>query len=101
TLMAPAGERTSFGVTSPVGTMVRSDRPTFRWQPHPDARAYVVAVFDEGLDRVTGSAAVREREWTVTVPLRRGRTYVWQVTAVTAGGRQTAPAPPDPEARFR
>jgi hypothetical protein len=101
TLMAPSPEQGAFRVVSPVGTMVRSDRPTFRWAPHPDAASYLVSVFDEGLDRVTGSAAVRGTEWTATVPLRRGRTYLWQVVAATPGGRQVAPAPPEPEAKFR
>jgi hypothetical protein len=101
TLMAPSTERPDFGVTSPLGTVVRSDRPTFRWTRHPEARSYVVSVFDEGLNRVTGSPAVRGTEWTATVPLPRGRTYLWQVAALTPGGRQVAPSPPDPEARFR
>jgi hypothetical protein len=32
--------------------------------------------------------------------LARGRTYLWQVTALAGGRRITAPAPPAPEARF-
>jgi hypothetical protein len=101
TLLGPEADRAAFGVRSPVGTRVRGDRPTFRWQAHPDARRYVVAVFDESLARVARSPAVRGTEWTADVPLRRGRTYLWQVTATTPSGAALAPAPPEPEARFR
>jgi hypothetical protein len=101
TLMAPSAEGTAFAVSSPLGTVVRSARPSFRWRPHPAARSYVVSVFDEALNRVTGSAAVRGTEWTATLPLPRGRTYLWQVVATTPAGPQVAPAPPEPEARFR
>ena len=33
--------------------------------------------------------------------LPRGRTYTWQVVAESAGRRLVAPAPPEPDVRFR
>jgi hypothetical protein len=38
--------------------------------------------------------------WVPGVDLQRGATYLWQVTAHTASGDVTAPAPPQPEAKF-
>jgi hypothetical protein len=99
--MGPAGEKPSFGVVAPLGTLVRAPRPTFRWRAHPQARAYAVTVFDESLRRVAGSPEQRGTEWTPSTDLPRERTLLWQVAAVTPSGREIAPAAPEPEARFR
>ena len=84
----------------PVGTRVASDRPAFRWSAHPDARSYEVSVFDQDLRKRAGSGRITGVDWTPERRLPRGRTYLWQVTAITPHGRVTAPAPPAPEARF-
>jgi hypothetical protein len=99
TLMGSASPAT-FSVLSPVGTRVLSDRPTLRWTANPGATRYEVAVFDLDLQRQAASGPLTATEWTPSRPFRRGRTYVWQVTAVGEGGPRTAPAPPAPEARF-
>jgi hypothetical protein len=101
TLMGAPGERARFEVTSPVGTMVRSARPTFRWRAHAGARAYQVSVYDEDLRRLAQSPELRESEWSPGQDLPRGRVLLWQVAALTSSGREAAPAPPEPEARFR
>lgn len=90
----------AFAPQSPLGTRVGTDRPTFRWAPHPEARTYEVAVFDPDLQKQLASGPVAGTEWTPTKALPRGRTYLWQVTALAGGERVTAPAPPAPEARF-
>lgn len=91
-----------FAVLAPLATVVRSDRPTFRWSAHAGARAYVVSVFDQDLNRRASSGETRGTLWECTLALERGRTYLWQVAALTSGGgRVVAPAPPQPEARFR
>ena len=79
---------------------MEADRPTFRWSAHPDARRYEVAVFDQDLRRQLASGPVEGTDWTPAKPLARGRTYLWQVTALAGRERVTAPAPPAPEARF-
>ncbi len=100
TLMG-AGDAATLRVLSPLATFVRSDRPTFRWTGHKDARAYELVVFDEALAKVGGVRVAGATEATLPQPLARGRTYVWQVAAVGRKGRTVAPAPPEPEARFR
>ena len=99
TLMGPETVA-AFGPRSPLGTRVSTDRPTFRWAAHPQARSYEVAVFDQDLRKQLASGPVAATEWTPANPLARGRAYLWQVTALVGGRRVTAPAPPAPEARF-
>jgi hypothetical protein len=89
-----------FGPIAPVGTRVGEDRPTFRWAPLPEASRYEITVYDSDLRKQLASGPVSSTEWTPTRGLARGRIYLWQVTAVAAGRRLTAPAPPAPEARF-
>jgi anti-sigma factor RsiW len=89
------------GVLAPVATVVRAPRPTFRWSPHPGARAYTVTVFSETFEKVLSSPAVRETAWTATTTLAPGAAYEWQVTADTPGGPVHAPSPPARDARFR
>jgi hypothetical protein len=90
----------AFAPAAPMGTRVGSDTPTFRWTPHPGARAYEVAVFDTDLRKQAASGPVTDTAWVPARGLARGRTYLWQVTAITKAGRATVPAPPAPEARF-
>jgi anti-sigma factor RsiW len=96
-----AGERPrGFGVLAPVATVVRDPRPTFRWSPHPGARAYTVTIFSETFEKVLSSPAVRETTWTAPTTLAPGA-YEWQVTADTPDGPVRAPSPPARDARFR
>jgi len=90
----------AFAPLSPLGTRVSADRPRFRWKAHPAARAYEVAVFDQDLQKQLASGPITSTEWRPAKALARGRTYLWQVTALAGGQRITAPAPPAPEARF-
>jgi hypothetical protein len=89
-----------FAPVAPLSTLVRSDRPTLRWSAHPQARSYEVSVFDLDLEPVASSGAIKATEWTPAAPLRRSRTYLWQVRAVLPAGSETVPAPPEAEARF-
>jgi Putative zinc-finger len=99
TLRGTEAER-GFEVVEPVGRVVESDRPTFRWSAHPSASAYRVAAFDTSFSEVAASAEISATEWTPSTPLPRGKTLIWQVTAVTPNGPVQAPTPPAPEARF-
>lgn len=100
TAMGAGGASAAFEPVAPLTTIVRSDRPTFRFTALPRARAYVVAVYDLELERVAASPRLRTTEWAPERPLPRGRTYVWQVEAETPEGPVTVPAPPAAEARF-
>lgn len=99
-LMGTESPGATFALRSPLGTRVSTDRPTLRWTPPPGARTYEVAVYDQDLRQQLASGPVAGTEWTPATPLARGKTYLWQVSAVTPSGRITAPAPPAPEARF-
>jgi hypothetical protein len=102
TLMGDASGPAPLHVVAPVGTFVRSERPAFRWTPHPKARGYEVAVFDEAMNKVAAArVAGGVNEITLPSALEPGKTYLWQVAALTRSGRIVAPAPPEPEARFR
>jgi hypothetical protein len=100
TAMGPAGDAAPFGPVQPLSTLVRSDRPTLRFTPHPRATGYVVSIYDLDLEKVAASGTLHATEWTPDRPLRRGRTYLWQIEARTPEGRVAAPAPPAAEARF-
>ena len=90
----------AFAVTSPVGRVVESDRPTFSWAPHPSARAYRVGVFDSSFREIASSAEISATEWVPSTPLPRSTILIWQVSALTPQGTVQAPVPPAPEARF-
>ncbi|HEX8747172.1 MAG TPA: zf-HC2 domain-containing protein [Pyrinomonadaceae bacterium] len=100
-LMGAPGSKTSFGLLSPVGAVVRTDTPTFRWNALEGATEYTVKIFDSGFNRVMTSGALSKTEWTAPRALARGSVYRWQVTALVEGKEIQAPLPPAPEARFR
>jgi hypothetical protein len=100
TLMG-GGATARFRVQEPVATFVRSQRPTFRWTPLPEAQRYELTVLGEDLATVATVRISGATEVVLGSPLERGRTYAWQIAALTREGRVVAPAPPDPEARFR
>jgi hypothetical protein len=91
----------SFRPLEPLGTVVVTDRPRFRWQPLAGAESYTVSVFDEAARRVAESPALHDTSWMPSEPLERGRVLVWQVRARSGAESLTAPVPPDPPARFR
>jgi hypothetical protein len=90
----------AFALSEPLGSVVESDTPRFRWQAVPGASRYEVAVFDEDLKPLVTSPALTTPEWTPDTPLARGRIYVWQVTAQVRRTRIVAPRPPALDARF-
>ncbi len=104
TLMGEAPTAATFAVLAPIATLVRDARPMFRWQTHPRARGYIVAIFNDRLEPVasSGQLTAAATTWAPAVDLKPGTTYQWQVTAVLPNGQsEPAPAPPLPEARFR
>lgn len=95
------GKTRPFALVSPIAVSVASDRPVFRWSPLPGAAAYVVTISDVAYRQAVESPPVTATEWRPRTSLARGRVYVWQVSARTASGEETAPGPVDPEACFR
>jgi hypothetical protein len=99
-LMGPADEGHPFALLGPVGTVVMSDRPTFRWRALDGAVSYLVRVYDADFNEVAASPPLSETAWTVTRSLERGRTYSWQVTARIGDREIISPVKPAPDARF-
>jgi len=101
TLMGGGSKGVSFGLLSPIGTFVESDRPTFRWQPVKGAAGYAVNIIDSHFNNVATSGRLSDTEWTAQQPLKRDELYSWQVTAIKDGQEIISPVPPAPEARFK
>jgi hypothetical protein len=97
---APVPVNTRFELVGPFGEPVSETRPELSWQPLAGAAHYSVVIVDEGLHPVQRSHALRTTVWKPRRPLRRGRTYLWQVTATLRGGTKVVATAP-PEARLR
>jgi anti-sigma factor RsiW len=94
-------EQDTFLPLAPFGTVIESDRPTFRWRKVEDGHVYSVTIYDSRLRNVENSGPLEGTEWTPSTPLKRGVTYTWQIRAVKDGTTIISPTPPAPEARFR
>src|SRR5262245_9218040 len=90
-----------FSVIAPVGIVMLSDRPTFRWSPLEGATGYVVEVYDAKPSQIITSPQLADTSWTAPQSLKRGGIYSWQVTAIKGGEEIISPRPPAPSAKFR
>jgi hypothetical protein len=90
-----------FSTIKPVGTVILSDRPTFRWSRLDGAASYIVEVYDDKFAKVATSPRLIDNSWTASKSLPRGKTYTWQVKAVKGGRELISPPPAEPEAKFR
>lgn len=100
TLMSTDDQGNKFSVIEPVGEVLMSNRPTFRWSPLIGATGYVVEVYDESFNLAAASPQLTSNSWT-SPALSRGKVYGWQVKAVKDEQEVTSPRPPAPQARFR
>ena len=93
---SPAAPETNkgFALLGPTGKTISETRPEFSWQPLPGAIRYSVAIVDARLHPVQRSPALRTTVWRPRRPLRRGRTYLWQVTATLRGGSKVVASAP-------
>ncbi len=100
TTMAGNTDGSGFRLLSPIGVIVQTTQPTFRWAPFRDAIAYEVSVSDVGGD-VIEVATVSGTGWRPATPLARGRVYHWQIRAMTKDGREVkSPPVGQPDAKF-
>jgi hypothetical protein len=90
-----------FAPIAPLGEVVESDRPDFRWQPFDRATSFRVEVYDSGFHPVLRSLALTETAWTPPKPLTRGELYRWQIVAQIGANTISVPSPPAPAAVFR
>ncbi|MCY7376667.1 MAG: hypothetical protein LH472_11965 [Pyrinomonadaceae bacterium] len=100
-LMGGETEGIPFALTNPIGKIVQTNRPQFRWRELAGAINYVVSVYDTDFNRVATSPQISGTNWQIGEPLARGKTYVWQVTAIKNGEEIKSPARPAPDARFK
>jgi hypothetical protein len=89
-----AAANTGFALLGPFGEAISETRPEFSWQPLPGAIRYSVVIVDVGLHPVQRSPSLRKTVWRPRRPLRRGRTYLWQVTATLPGGSKVVASEP-------
>ncbi len=90
-----------FSVISPVGKILPSDRPTFRWSRLEGVTAYIVEVYDDKFGLAATSPQLSGTSWTLPQSLKRGGVYSWQVKAIKDGQEFFSPRPPSPQAKFR
>lgn len=100
-LMSTDKSGSEFSVLDPVGNVLMTDQPTFRWSPMQGASVYVVEVYDSKFNPVLTSPELSGHSWTPPQALARGKVYAWQVKATKDGQEFTSPQPPAPQARFR
>jgi hypothetical protein len=100
-LMGANNDAHAFSVVEPMGTVLLTAQPRFRWAAMQGATSYVVEVYDESFNLVTSSPQLTTLDWITTTALPRGHTYSWQVKATTDGETITSPRPPAPQAKFR
>lgn len=83
-------EEEHFSLITPVGKIVQTLRPAFRWQPLKGAIGYQVFLKDV-TGKIIESGELIVTEWTSNVPLKRGMVYSWQVVAMKNGREIIAP----------
>ena len=101
TLMGSDDKSREFAVIEPVGNVVLSNQPAFRWSTLAGASSYVVELYDDQFKLVASSPELTTSSWTPSKPLARGKVYSWQVKAIKDGQEVTSPRPPAPQAKFR
>jgi len=95
TLLGAPEANTKFALLGPFGEAISETRPEFRWQPLAGAIRYSVAIVNAGLHPVQHSPALHTTSWRPRRPLRRGQTYLWQVTASLRGGSKVVASAPE------
>lgn len=100
-LMGGSDRTETFALIGPVGVVVETDRPTLRWKALEGAESYAISVSDSAYNEVVAGNALSRTEWTVTGRLKRGRIYLWQVTAIKDGKEIKSPGAPGIMAKFQ
>ncbi|HTP36663.1 MAG TPA: hypothetical protein VMJ75_31020 [Candidatus Acidoferrales bacterium] len=93
---APKGTK----LLEPVGILIETPTPVFRWKAVPGAE-YQVSVYTSDFQPAVSGGWIRGAQWRSAVALRRGTRYSWQLTVRRDGAEVTSPVPPEPEAKFQ
>lgn len=91
----------SFSVNAPVGKILLTDRPEFRWNAVKDADSYEVNIYDSNFNPVATSGPLKSIHWRPSRSLKRGNVYQWQVTADVGGEKIKSPVQPAGPAKFK
>lgn len=91
----------TFALVSPVGVVIETARPTFRWKPLKGAINYSIIVSDSDYNEVAAGKSLSATEWTSDRPLERGKVYSWQVVALKEGREIKSPGKPGDIAKFQ
>jgi hypothetical protein len=97
-LRGPDGDRSAARLLAPVGVVVASQTPAFRWTSQRGV--YEVTVARDG-NVVAQSGPMTATAWTPQRPLARDGQYEWQLTVEANGKRSRVPSPEEGSARFR
>ncbi len=62
-LMSTTKQRSEFSVIEPVGKVLMSDHPAFRWSQMEGATAYVVEVYDSKFNLIAASPQLTDNSW--------------------------------------
>ena len=100
-LMGDSEPEKSFSVTAPVGKVILTDRPEFRWNAVKDVDSYEVNIFDSNFNPIAASGPLKSNRWTSGRSLKRGNVYQWQVTATVDGEKIKSPVQPAGPAKFK
>ena len=100
-LMSSNNQKGEFSVIEPIGNVLLTDHPTFRWSKMEGATAYLVEVYDSKFKLVAASPQLSNNLWATPQSLARGQVYAWQVKAIKNGEEVVSPRPPAPPAKFR
>ncbi len=100
-LMSGGTQEIPFALSSPVGKIIQSNRPQFRWNKLAGAERYIVNIYDANFNKVAGSQQISAATWQVDKPLARNKIYLWQVTAIKDGEEIKSPVRPAPDAKFK
>jgi hypothetical protein len=80
------GSQELITLESPVGIVVTSTRPVFRWRGLSGATNYrVVIAYPRSFQIVAESGELSDTKWQPNQPLKRGQVYEWQVTSQGKG----------------
>jgi len=99
--MGGGSDAVPFALEAPLGKIIQTARPQFRWRALEGATGYVVNVYDANFNRVAGSPQITNTSWRIDRPLAGNKIYIWQVTALKDGQEIKSPVRPAPDAKFK
>lgn len=100
TIMKGNADGPGFRLLRPVGIVVETNRPTFKWTKLTGALDYQVTVIDDR-GEVIQKKSVSGDSRQLVIPLPRGKVYQWQVRATDRDGHEVkSPAVGQPDAKL-